>query len=211
MLSSVIISPLLFSLFVQCFPIAGPDTLQITGLTGDLEILSQSATSSAPSFIALHSQPDVMSPSNPLLIRPVNAFPPAPIDPASSHVTDDSTRPLVMAYYPDWAGLDCPPEKINFTLLDWIDFAFALPNENFNLTWDSDDAPDLLRRLVDTAHAGGTKVKLSIGGWTGSKYVFNSSMKRGNPRKPQVFLSGSFYEREQRNPCKEYSSTIRLV
>jgi chitinase len=77
-----------------------------------------------------------------------------------------------MAYYPDWAGPDFPPEKIDFTLFDWIDFAFAVPNEKFDLTWDDDEAaPMLLDRLVHAAHARGTKIKLSIGGWTGSKYV----------------------------------------
>lgn len=79
-------------------------------------------------------------------------------------------RPLVMAYYPDWAGSDFPPEKIDFNRIDWIDFAFAVPDQNFNLGWDgSQDAPDLLNRLVTAAHASGKKVKLSIGGWTGSK------------------------------------------
>ncbi|KAI0638105.1 glycoside hydrolase [Trametes polyzona] len=76
-----------------------------------------------------------------------------------------------MAYYPDWAGDAFPPEKIDFGRFDWIDFAFAVPDQRFNLTWDgSDDAPDLLRRLVARAHSAGKKVKLSVGGWTGSRY-----------------------------------------
>ena len=33
--------------------------------------------------------------------------------------------PLVMAYYPDWAPMD--PKLIDYTLFDWIDFAFAVP------------------------------------------------------------------------------------
>ncbi|KAI0375555.1 glycoside hydrolase [Pilatotrama ljubarskyi] len=76
-----------------------------------------------------------------------------------------------MAYYPDWAGDSFPPEKVDFGRIDWIDFAFAVPDEDFGLAWDgADDAPDLLRRLVDRAHAAGKKVKLSVGGWTGSRY-----------------------------------------
>ncbi|EPQ59486.1 glycoside hydrolase [Gloeophyllum trabeum ATCC 11539] len=76
-----------------------------------------------------------------------------------------------MAYYPDWAGLDFPPEKIDFGRFDWIDFAFALPSPQFGLTWDDPTtAPMLLNRLVAAAHAKGKKVKLSIGGWTGAKY-----------------------------------------
>ncbi|KAF5388225.1 hypothetical protein D9615_000516 [Tricholomella constricta] len=79
--------------------------------------------------------------------------------------------PLVMAYYPDWAGTSCPPETIAFALFDWIDFAFALPTRSFGISWDSDETPKLLTRLVAAAHAKGKKVKLSVGGWTGSKAV----------------------------------------
>ncbi|KAH9951662.1 glycoside hydrolase superfamily [Amylocystis lapponica] len=76
-----------------------------------------------------------------------------------------------MAYYPDWVASTFPPEKIDFSRFDWIDFAFAVPDENLNLTWDSPpDAAGLLARLVTAAHSSGKKVKLSVGGWTGSRY-----------------------------------------
>ena len=79
-------------------------------------------------------------------------------------------RPLVMGYYPDWAAYALPPEKIDFGRVDWIDFAFALPDESFALTWDDPaNAPALLDRLVACAHGAGKHVKLSIGGWTGSQ------------------------------------------
>ena len=78
--------------------------------------------------------------------------------------------PLVMAYYPDWASHSLPPEKIDWTRFDWMDFAFALPDQSFALTWDdSTNAPLLLQRLVASAHGAGRYVKLSIGGWTGSQ------------------------------------------
>jgi hypothetical protein len=77
-----------------------------------------------------------------------------------------------MAYYPDWADSDFPPEKIDFDRFDWIDFAFALPDSNFNLTWDDPiGAPSLLSRLVTAAHSKNKYVKLSVGGWTGSKWA----------------------------------------
>jgi GH18 family chitinase len=82
----------------------------------------------------------------------------------------ESVAPLVMAYYPDWAASEFPPESIDFTRFDWIDFAFALPDDNCGLTWDDpQEAPSLLTRLVNAAHAHGKKVKLSVGGWTGSR------------------------------------------
>ena len=78
--------------------------------------------------------------------------------------------PLVMAYYPDWASYSLPPEKIDFARFDWIDFAFALPDQSFALTWDDPvNAPVLLQRLATSAHDAGKHVKLSIGGWTGSQ------------------------------------------
>ncbi|KAH9899952.1 glycoside hydrolase [Cubamyces lactineus] len=81
-----------------------------------------------------------------------------------------------MAYYPDWAGDDFPPEKVDFARFDWIDFAFAVPDAQFNLSWDgSDDAPDLLKRLVSSAHSAGKHVKLSVGGWTGSRYFSSAA------------------------------------
>lgn len=84
-------------------------------------------------------------------------------------------RPLVMAYYPDWASGSLPPEKIDYGRFDWIDFAFALPDQSFALTWDDPvNAPALLDRLVASAHDAGRRVKLSIGGWTGSRYTLCS-------------------------------------
>jgi hypothetical protein len=81
--------------------------------------------------------------------------------------------PLVMAYYPVWRADVLPPENIDFSYFDWIDFAFAIPNEKFGLDWDgSDNAPGILARLVDVAHQHGKNVKLSIGGWGGSRYVW---------------------------------------
>ena len=84
--------------------------------------------------------------------------------------SDATSKMLVMGYYPDWAYPAFPPEDIDFTRYDWIDFAFAFPGADFALDWDDmDNSPKLLERLVTAAHAGGSKVKLSIGGWTGSQ------------------------------------------
>jgi hypothetical protein len=97
-----------------------------------------------------------------------------PHAPVSFHEQDAcsgaSSKILVMGYYPDWAYPAFPPENIDFRRYDWIDFAFALPDADFALVWDDmDNGPKLLERLVTAAHAEGSKVKLSIGGWTGSQ------------------------------------------
>ncbi|KAK0230974.1 glycoside hydrolase family 18 protein [Armillaria fumosa] len=97
-------------------------------------------------------------------------YPSSSSETASSQADSTSTkRPLVMAYYPSWAEGNYSPETIDYGLYDWIDFAFATPDEHFNLTWD-DAASDLLARLVNFAHGNSTKVKLSIGGWGGSRW-----------------------------------------
>lgn len=110
-----------------------------------------------------------------------------PLTPTSFHepdaCSDASSKILVMGYYPDWADPAFPPEHINFTLYDWIDFAFALPDANCALVWDDMvNGPKLVERLVTAAHAGGSKVKLSIGGWTGSKH-FSSAVATVKKRK----------------------------
>ena len=94
--------------------------------------------------------------------------------PVSFHEQDAcsnaSSTILVMGYYPDWAYPAFPPENIDFRRYDWIDFAFALPDADFALVWDDiNSGPKLLERLVTAAHAKNSKVKLSIGGWTGSQ------------------------------------------
>ncbi|KAK2466301.1 hypothetical protein APHAL10511_001943 [Amanita phalloides] len=86
-----------------------------------------------------------------------------------------------MAYYPDWAENVIPPEDIDFSRFDWIDFAFAVPDENFALTWDDPVvAPSLLQRLVNQIHEYGKKVKISVGGWTGSKFFSSAVATPGN-------------------------------
>ena len=81
--------------------------------------------------------------------------------------TGSVLTPLMMAYYPGWVANEFPPERIDFSRFDWIDYAFAEPNENFAfaLGWEG----SILSRLVNVAHKNGKKVKLSVGGWDGSK------------------------------------------
>lgn len=115
--------------------------------------------SATPDGVFLLPVPDILPPSSGASKSPQASKPPAP---------------MVMAYYPDWAASSFPPEQVDFKRFDWIDFAFALPGPapKFNLTWDDPDvAPGLLKRLVANAHSNRKKVKLSIGGWTGSQSV----------------------------------------
>ncbi|KAH7931317.1 glycoside hydrolase family 18 protein [Leucogyrophana mollusca] len=88
-----------------------------------------------------------------------------------------------MAYFADWA----PREDIDFSRFDWIDYAFDVVSQDSSLNWDDAmNGSKQLQKLVADAHGGGTKVKLSIGGWTGSK---DFSTAVSTPEKRQTFAN----------------------
>ncbi|KAJ1309099.1 hypothetical protein OPQ81_004777 [Rhizoctonia solani] len=89
-------------------------------------------------------------------------------------------KPFVATYFPDWTGYEFAPEKVDFKRFAWIDFAFAVPDENRQLVFTSSNSEDLLNRLVRTAHTHGSRVKLSIGGWTGSRYFSDAVSNDAN-------------------------------
>ncbi|WWC64508.1 uncharacterized protein I303_107118 [Kwoniella dejecticola CBS 10117] len=93
---------------------------------------------------------------------------------------------IMAAYYPDWAASHLSPEQVDWTRFDVVDFAFALPTSDNNLQFTQDDSEDLLKRLVKAGHANGKRVKLSIGGWTGSAYF---STICGNSWSRSTFVS----------------------
>lgn len=123
-------------------------------------VLQDGSLQSAPSGPA-SSSPDVLSqPPEPPVF-----FPPS----GSGRNPSTLATPVIMTYYPAWSVSRLPPENIDFNYLHWVDFAFAMPTADFTLTWGDPAAdPAVLQRLVAAAHSHGTKVKLSIGGWTGS-------------------------------------------
>jgi hypothetical protein len=146
-------------------PAAAVDTIPFLEVTVTQTVLATASTTSVASYIPLTST-IVTSPTTSASEEAPTA---ADIQSIPSPLAANNDK-IVAAYYPDWAGPDFPPEKIDFERFDWIDFAFALPNAQFGLEWDNEDGtPALLRRLVTAAHAKGKLVKLSVGGWTGSK------------------------------------------
>lgn len=90
--------------------------------------------------------------------------------PSLTALSRPAMTPMVMGYYPDWAGNSLPPEKIDFSKYGCVDFAFAEPGSDQGLLWDDEErSPELLQRLTTAAHEQGSKVKLSLGGWGGSR------------------------------------------
>ncbi|KAH7916786.1 glycoside hydrolase family 18 protein [Hygrophoropsis aurantiaca] len=93
-----------------------------------------------------------------------------------------------MAYYPCWA----PPTTIDFTKFDVIDFAFAMPDKDFSLTWEN-NARDMLHTLVHNAYSENTKIKLSIGGWDGNGHFSRAVSTESNR---QTFVNNILEEYE---------------
>ncbi|KAI9317233.1 glycoside hydrolase [Dichotomocladium elegans] len=65
------------------------------------------------------------------------------------------------AYVVDWAI----PSAIPWTMVDYINYAFAIPDKNGRLSGFQEGR---LKSVVKEAHASNTGVSLSIGGWAGS-------------------------------------------
>ncbi|PWN54274.1 glycoside hydrolase [Violaceomyces palustris] len=100
----------------------------------------------------------------------------------SDTISPKTKTTLVNAgYWADWTASTLPPENIDFTKFDFINFAFALPTVDFDLSFNSEASKSLLKRLVTAAHNGDTKVALSIGGWGGSTY-FSTAVRTNSSR-----------------------------
>ncbi|RDB22591.1 Chitinase A1 [Hypsizygus marmoreus] len=189
MLSSAFLSLLLLVPRAQCAPAPHPapsfgfsahDHRSSGGQRGPLQATFAPGVSQAsPNMVNQQPTPPLASGSKlSSPIAPEAAFSQS----QGSSIAETPVQPLVMAYYPDWVEASFPPEKIDYCRFDWIDYAFAIPTKDFDLAWDSENSPNILRRLVAGARPCGTKVKLSIGGWTGSKH-FSSAVATDDTRR----------------------------
>ncbi|KIM37880.1 glycoside hydrolase family 18 protein [Hebeloma cylindrosporum] len=89
---------------------------------------------------------------------------------------EDTHKPISATYYPAWASGTLAPSDIDFSKFDVIFFAFAIPNGTAGINWD-DGSQDTLKDLVSCARKSGhgTKIVLSVGGWSGSHW-FSQAM-----------------------------------
>ncbi|KAJ1655122.1 hypothetical protein IWQ61_005071 [Dispira simplex] len=78
-----------------------------------------------------------------------------------------NNSPVIVGYYPDWVTRSMQPEQIPYGKVTHLNYAFAILTDNYSLKFDTDW---LLPRVVKQAHEKGTKVLISVGGWTGSRY-----------------------------------------
>ncbi|KAI9296613.1 glycoside hydrolase, partial [Neoconidiobolus thromboides FSU 785] len=94
-----------------------------------------------------------------------------------------------VGYFSDWTLGQYPVSAIDFSKVTHINYAFALFTDNgFNPKIETENT---LRDLVTKAHQTSTKVSISIGGWTGSKY-FSPMAADINKRKQFVANTVAF-------------------
>ncbi|KAG0144674.1 hypothetical protein CROQUDRAFT_659742 [Cronartium quercuum f. sp. fusiforme G11] len=94
-------------------------------------------------------------------------------------------RPTIGSYFPDWNLDVLSPEQVDYSKYDLINFAFAVPTEDFQLKFTQSDSLQTLDKLVRYGHGNGTRVCLSIGGWDGSKY-FSTAVRNESSRETLV-------------------------
>ncbi|KAJ1998817.1 hypothetical protein H4R26_005311, partial [Coemansia thaxteri] len=76
--------------------------------------------------------------------------------------------PVVMGYYPSWKRAQTA--NVDFSKYTHINLAFGIPSSSGTFSFEDDWA---LPQILSQIHAGGSKVLMSVGGWTGSNYFSN--------------------------------------
>lgn len=97
-------------------------------------------------------------------------------------------------YWADWTANKLPPETIDWSKFDVVNYAFAEPDASGVLQFSQANGPDLLTRLTNSAHSAGKRVVLSIGGWTGSAH-FSTIMSTASGRSNFVEACVSAYKK----------------
>ncbi|KAI9502661.1 hypothetical protein GGI25_003516 [Coemansia spiralis] len=74
-------------------------------------------------------------------------------------------KPLTIGYYPSWKKAQSA--NVDFSKYTHVNMAFGIPTSSGTFSFDGDW---FLPQVVSSLHAAGTKVLMSVGGWTGSNY-----------------------------------------
>lgn len=86
-------------------------------------------------------------------------------------------------YWADWTSTKLPPESVDWSKFDVVNYAFAEPDASGVLQFSQSNGGDLITRLTNSAHTHGKRVVLSIGGWTGSAHfstIMSTAAGRSN-------------------------------
>ncbi|KAG2174288.1 hypothetical protein INT43_004311 [Umbelopsis isabellina] len=93
-----------------------------------------------------------------------------PIGPYNKRATTNNVN---VGYFPNWLYSRYLPSQIDFTKYTHINYAFAVQYQGNTPQWADSGVLDPsvqygLPNLIKLAHAAGTKVLVSVGGWSGS-------------------------------------------
>ncbi|KAI8878839.1 carbohydrate-binding module family 5 protein [Backusella circina FSU 941] len=96
-----------------------------------------------------------------------------------------ATSNVLVGYFPNWLYSRYTPSMIDFTKYTHIYYAFAIQNTGGVPTWSDSGvlAADIsygLPNLIKLAHAAGTKVMVSVGGWSGSTQFSTAAASASN-------------------------------
>ncbi|KWU47291.1 glycoside hydrolase [Rhodotorula sp. JG-1b] len=149
------------------------------GGSSSSSVASSTTTSRASSTTSTPASTTTSKPVTTTTSKPVTTTTTTTSAVPSATVSPDE-KMLSGAYYPSWVIDTLPPSKINYAMFDIINFAFAIPTSDGIVTLD-DWSGSTLVQVVQGAHAHGTKVALSIGGWTDSTY-FSSAVASSSAR-----------------------------
>ncbi|CAO3649621.1 unnamed protein product [Mucor hiemalis] len=101
----------------------------------------------------------------------------SPVD-IQARAVSASTSKVIVGYFPNWLYGRYTPSMIDFSKYTHIYYAFAIQNSAGVPVWADNGIFDMqlcsayvqygFPKLVSLAHAAGTKVLVSVGGWSGS-------------------------------------------
>ncbi|KAJ1896382.1 hypothetical protein LPJ66_004021, partial [Kickxella alabastrina] len=77
-------------------------------------------------------------------------------------------KPVNIGYYPSWKRAQMA--NVDFSKYTHINLSFGIPTADGTFSYEGDW---FLAQTVADIHSKGTKVLLSVGGWTGSNYFSN--------------------------------------
>ncbi|GAA5807973.1 hypothetical protein MFLAVUS_001354 [Mucor flavus] len=95
--------------------------------------------------------------------------------PVSLEARAASTDKVLIGYFPNWLYGRYTPSMIDFGKYTHVYYAFAIQNSPTTPIWQDNGIFDTyvqygFPKLVELAHAAGTKVLVSVGGWSGSTH-----------------------------------------
>ncbi|KAJ2489260.1 hypothetical protein IWW37_004137 [Coemansia sp. RSA 2050] len=99
---------------------------------------------------------------------------------AMSLATSAFGGPVIMGYYPSWKRAQSA--NVDWSKYTHVNMAFGIPSFSGTFSFDGDW---FLPGLVTSMHSAGTKVLMSVGGWTGSNY-FSTIMKDSGARSTMI-------------------------